>query len=74
MLIASQLVGYENWSIYPALTAMTTPSVVDHVIVTALPPRADVLLGLAAVNLSGVGPHAAGVIATDGTKIGACLR
>ena len=35
--------------------------------------RADVLLGLAAVNLSGVGPHAAGVIVTDGTKIGACL-
>ncbi len=32
--------------------------------------RADVLLGLAAVNMSGVGPHAAGVIATDGSKIG----
>ncbi len=32
--------------------------------------RADVLLGLAAVNMSGVKPHAAGVIATDGTKIG----
>ena len=41
-------------------------------LVVASADRADVLLGLAAVNMSGVGPHAAGVIATDGTKIGAC--
>ena len=39
-------------------------------LVVASADRADVLLGLAAVNMSGVGPHAAGVIATDGTKIG----
>ena len=33
--------------------------------------RTDILMGLLAAHMSGVGPHAAGVIATNRSKLGA---
>ena len=54
-------------------TLQSMSAAAERPLVVTSAERSDILLGLAAANMSGSGPHAAGVLATDSSKLGMSL-
>lgn len=54
-------------------TLKSLAAAVERPLLITSAERTDILMGLLAAHMSGVGPHAAGIIATNGSKLGAIL-